>query len=519
MIDEPIYRETGTDFYPEDEAGWFDVYQRRENTYLYQPYSATTAKHEHLFRAFNLYGNEIDATKRVWGYYQFITDVDAGALAPSGLILEEAKETTEAAWLPVGEAIWTRCNLDTELPHWALQTCKLGDYWLEVQRRSDGAYVIVGHDPQCIKEIVYDSTGTLLEHLVIEIDQMDRPLVTRGQGAPDAVIHKIRRILTPTTITVEVDGRVDPARSGRNPLGYVPAVQLRAIRGADPAHSLPAAHGVERAVMQLDSHLTQTRAVGHRVGNPILMFKGAKIEAGAGLGELGRVVSGVPADGDGKYIEPTMSAIAEIRNQMEQLAAHLREKSPEFLFSDSGAAESGEARAYRAILFEMKIGMMRKPWYNAVCRVIQMAACLTIGKPYTPDERYYMIDAPPVLPVNRAKEVELLMAIKPELRRADLVRHLQRLGFIPADVDPEEYAAEAADEGAARATAFMTEPVTQEQVDQPGESEDSQAARADEAAAALSDLADRLEATDPEAARAIRDALLMLEDEEDSEDA
>jgi hypothetical protein len=90
--------------------------------------------------------------------------------------------------------------------------------------------------------------------------------------------------------------------------------------------------------------------------------------------------------------------------------------------------------------------------------VICMAVAMEVRQRLDPD-RYdkFRIDAPPILPRNVKAELEALDLVKGDLKRADRIRHLQRLGLVDATVDPEKYAAEVQDEQAVRAEQFFAD--------------------------------------------------------------
>jgi hypothetical protein len=61
---------------------------------------------------------------------------------------------------------------------------------------------------------------------------------------------------------------------------------------------------------------------------------------------------------------------------------------------------------------------------------------------YDEDQSYLVVSAPPVLPVNQAEEMALVDKAYSTggLRRQDYVAHLQRIGIVPSQMDPSEYA-------------------------------------------------------------------------------
>lgn len=450
-LSQPTYSPVGFDPYPDNEDGWKNLYDFRWQCFLQYPYSADTQKKEHLFRAFDDQGNEIDQTRRLFRFFGFICETDARALAP--VLVLEGRD------LPAGEAVWRRSRLSEQFGVWAYELTVLGDGWVEAVRMSPKPPYktrLVHYDPRHVTPFYDVETGTELERLEIEIDYMDRPL---QDGIPgEETTHSYRRVLTRTRIEVYRNGELIPAESGEHGLGEVPAVQLRCIPWDRSGHSLCAASGVERALMFMDSLVTQGKAIGTRWANPTTIYYGFKVGDPSSAAAFGRVINGAPEKGRAEHLEAKTASIDQLLKLHQEIAAHIREVSPEFLFSDSGARESAEARSLRGNAFEAKMLDMRGRNYSALCRAIGMAVAMEERQRWDPD-RYdrFRIDAPPVLPRNVKAELEALDLVRNDLKRSDRVRHLQRLGLVDATVDPEKYAAEVQDEQAATASQFFTD--------------------------------------------------------------
>jgi hypothetical protein len=471
--DEPAYQPAcGFDDYPESEEGWRETYAWRLENYLMRAYAAEVQKEEHLFRAFDDTGNEIDQTRRLWNFWRFIVDTDARALTGGGLTLETLDHSAavrmrggraagQDALLLAGEAVWRRARLATNLPRWGRMACAMGDYFLEavpLSRREPRRTTIVAYDPRTVTAIYDLATGTELERVEIDSQYLDAPLMTERKGqAPDAAVQTYRRVLTRDRVDVYRNGEPVPAESGDHGLGYVPIVQLRAIPFDQPEHSLPAPGGIERQVMRLDSLATMNHAIGNRSGNPIFATIGFVL-GGTGatkVGRLGRFIDGIPKDGDAKFITPDAGLLPHLLEQARELVHQIRDTSPEFLFASDAAQESAEARSLRGQAFEAKMLEMRAGVYDALCTVTAMAVAMDGGPRFDPDNVPFKIDAPPILPRNTTAELDNLIKVKPDIKRADYVRGLQRLGFVDGDEDPETYASEVADETATRATQFF----------------------------------------------------------------
>ena len=454
-LSQPTYNPIGFDPYPDNEEGWKEVYDFRWQCVLQYPYSAETQKAEHLFRAFDDQGNEIDQTRRLFRFFAFICETDARTLSP-GLVLE----ASDKKLLGAGEQVWRRSRMGEQLGVWFHELTVLGDGWVEAVRMSPKPphrTRLVHYDPRHVTPFYDVETGTELERVEIEIDYMDRPL--EGGIPGEETTHSYKRVLTRTRIDVYRNGELMQAESGEHGLGEVPAVQLRCIPWDRSGHSLCAASGVERALMFMDSLVTQGKAIGTRWANPTTIFYGFKVGDPSSAAAFGRMINGAPKDGRAEHLEAKAASIDQLLKLQQEVASHIREVSPEFLFSDSGARESAEARSLRGQAFEAKMLDMRDRNYAALRRVIAMAVAMEERQRWDPD-RYdrFRIDAPPILPRNVKAELEALDLIKGDLKRADRIRHLQRLGLVDATVDPEKYAAEVQDEQAVVASQFFTEP-------------------------------------------------------------
>lgn len=442
--------------YPETEEGWYDRYDALLRAYEQGGYSEAEVKAHHLFRAVDDAGDEIDITRRVYQAYRFVVDVDTRGLIGSGLTLEE-RAGAGPSTLAAAEAIWRRSQFGELLGRDVRLLATMGDYWYEAQLTEEGRARIVAYDPRCVTPYYSAIDGRTLEKVVFFVQQLDEPRL-RGIGLqPTDRITTWRRTVTPTTITEEVNGKV--TRTYTHSLGLVPAVHLRWCPWMAPEHSLPAPHGVEQAVMRIDAFLTQAAAIANRHAHPTMVLTGARLGAGADL-QLGRVISGLPAEGDAKYLELAGNGISAIREVVGDIMAHVRETAPEFLFADSGAGESGEARSYRAAAFVMKIEEVRSSVLPAIARLFGMAVAREERRAYDPETDRLVLQAPPVIAPHVPSELATVKTLLDMgiLKRSDAVRHAQRLGLIDRAADPDAYAVEAADESAARAQAFLTEP-------------------------------------------------------------
>lgn len=460
---QPTYEPAaGWDPYPATEAGWRELYDLRWQMYMMSPYGGGQQRGEHLFRAFDDSGNEIDQTRRIFRYFGFIADTDAAALAGTDIALETAGRragTSRPAQLDAGEVVWRRSRVATQAPLWFTMLCGLGDYCVEAVRTSPRPPYrtrLVGYDPRLTTLVYDDETGMELVEARICIDNQNPTERRDGKGAPTT--DRYERVLTRGRIDIYRNGVLSEGESGPHNAGVVPLVHLRCLPWDQPEHSLCAAAGVERGLMKLDSLATQISAIGTRYGNPTMVVRGAKLGANSRAQRFGYMIDGVPADGAVEYLEAKFANIPALLQHMQALHSHIRDTSPEFLFASDAAQESAEARSLRGQAFEAKMRSMRGRVYGALAEITGVAVAMDQNRAFDLGESLYKIEAPPILPRNIKVELESLELVKSAIKRADYVRHLQRLGMVGMEHDPEAYAAEVQDETAARAAAFFTEP-------------------------------------------------------------
>lgn len=466
---QPTYEPSAAvDPYPQSEEEWRELYLWRWKQYLMHPYSAGDQKREHLFRAFDDSGNEIDQTRRLFRFYGFVVDTDARALTGGGLTLETHDRRpgqSKPSQLLAGELVWRRSRLATQLPVWSRMTCALGDWWIEPVRTSRARpyrTTLAGYNPQIVRATYDVETGTRLERVEIDFQYLDSALGESVTTGGLSTFRNYRRILTATRVEVWLDGKLDEAQSGDHNLGVVPIVHMQAMPWDQPEHSLPAPFGIERALMKLDSYATQLGAIGNRFGNPTLVTYGYKLGASSDVQRFGRMIDGAPADGRTEYLEAGADAMASMLASWREIIAHVRDVTPEFLFASDAAQESAAARSLRGQAFEAKMLEMREINFAALAEVTAMAVAMDAGQPYDDEEQPFRIDAPPIMPRHVGTEIEGLLLVRDAIKRADFTRHLQRLGIIGNDQDPEAYTREVADEQAERTTAFFADPVDSE---------------------------------------------------------
>lgn len=444
--------------FPQTHEEWLERYSWLEDAYLGEAYSQGDVTALHLFRALDTAGDEIATTRRLTRDVQHVVDTDAQALS-QGLVLE--LDGDDAKRLAEGAAIWRAGGTTEQVGTWARRCVSLGDVFIEPVRRQEKrpyGVRLIGYDPRQVRTVYDDQTGTVIVEATITTDYYEPP--KPGESVRDQVAHAYRRVLTPTEIAVTLDGEPVEEESGPHGLGVVPLAHAQCIPWTDPDHGLWAAVGLESALAYVDSVLTQAFAVGNRYGNPLLVVRGAKLTATSDVHKFGRVISGVPADGSVEIVEASLEQIRALLAAADQARAMARETLPEFLFTDAGASASGRALNFRASAFAAKVRDMRDRFYGALTTATAYAVAMEADRPYDPDDAAFRVDAPPALPVNTAEEVEVLHGILDHdgLTHADYVRHLQRLGIVPRDADPDEYAIATLDQRGTRAREFFRAP-------------------------------------------------------------
>lgn len=440
---EPVYEaKAGIEVFPTTEEGWRELYSWREDTFLLRPYGGQYQKQEHLFRAFDDNGNEMAQTRRILGYGRFIVSTDARALAGGRLVLDLENNVADVEMhklrLERALQIWRRSKMQVVASTWFLMLCGLGDWWVVAVPRGKFQTELIGYDPRVVVP-TYDVTGKVLVSVTIESKTDD---------------HTYKQVIDGKTITTTVNNGT-PEVVTHN-LGVPPVVHLRCIPwGTEPGHSLNAVEGIERAVATVDAMFTQQHAIASRFANPTLVTYGFKVAHNSDVNRFGRTITGVPKDARVEYLTGT-STIKETIEVVKEIDRHIRDTSPEFLFASDGAQESGEARNMRARAFIAKIEDIRDRVYPELARVLAMAVALEERRELDEGiDAVFTVKGPPVLPQSVVSELTALTEAERWMKRADIVRHLQRIGLVTPDADPDEYAAEVADEQAAKATAFL----------------------------------------------------------------
>ena len=434
--------------YPTSHEGWVDLYLRRFNAFLSEPYTVAEVQAMGLFRQLDTTATEevLATTQRVSRDFQFVVEQGIGCTLRGGLVLDGDKGDVTK-----GEAVWRRSKLLQRIGG-ILRTCyPLGDVFVESVRREDGKTVMVDYNPTTV-EVEYDDLGLEIERAQIVIPSM----------ANGYIIEREIRTLDRENVTREIITQGGARTKETLPHGLknrVPLVHLRATPFAEPEHSLTIAPSIESALGMVDSMFSQQHAVGTRFGNPLLAMFGFNIPEDADVFKLGRFLDGIPADGDARFLEPDASVIRFMMDAVKQEREAYRATLPEFLLSEAGGNESGKARQYRAQSLVMKYEEIRGRIFKDIADLTAICVAMDARKAWNDEQDMFSVDAGPILEADTAGTIENLSKLKADgvLSHVDYVRAVQRMGFIPDDADPETYAREVLDERADTAAQFFAQ--------------------------------------------------------------
>lgn len=441
--------------WPETWEEWQDVYSRREDFYRNLGYTVDELKDWGLFRALDDNGKVIAVTRQLSRDIQHVVDTDALALA-AGWTLEAADG--DEGDLEEGSDVWKRSAMDTRRTLLTLNLAQMGRVGVEAYIGTDDTGRLNVIDPRHYTA-QYEDDGVTLKRVYICIPYYDAPTInSTGEAQQTGVPHTYVRELTTTETNTWVDGRLVSEQSGAHDLGVVPFVNIRFMPSGDTEHGIWAAHALESALATYDSLFAQITAVGNRSGNPIGYIKGALMGDGSAVGQLGRWIEGLPVDGEAGYLEANLQGLKVLLEAANQARLTARETMPEFLFAGAGAGSSGDALRWRASAFELKVGSIRERLFAHMARITDIAVRYERSEPYNPDEDLFRVTGSPLLPVDKAAELDgLEVAQRLGMQAVDTVRHLQRLELVDAEAVPEDYALESSDSTADTARAFLTQ--------------------------------------------------------------
>lgn len=444
--------------FPESYDEWLTWYDRREKAYLHDPYDLLESKAWRLFRAFDPNGDVIAETRRITRDIQHV--VDAGATAISGG-RQRLDAAGDSALQAAADAVWKRSDWARWRGVWAKWCANMGRAGIEAVRtdgREDKTALVV-RDPRSYRVTYDQTTGSEIERVVISITFWEPEQIDPALGillAGESVPHTYVRVLDRENIAVYLDGDLVEEESGPHRLGEVPFVNCIALPHNDSEHGLWVGHGMDSALAFYDSVQTQVGAIGNRFADPQLVGRGVRFGEGSEVSRFGRMI-GIPAEASVSYLEPSFTQLQHLLASAQEARLAARESLPEFIFAGAGANSSGEALRLRADAFVAKYVEIRSRLYPALARATDYATHMDARTPYDRDSDRLTVDADPVLRPDAAAELAALESADKlqAISAADKVRGVQRLGLIPADVDPDAYAAELEDRGADRALQFF----------------------------------------------------------------
>lgn len=459
---------------PQTHEEWTLKMEVQEAWYDQARYTADESATGNLFRAEREDGTLIIETKRLTRDIQFVVDADRKLLF-KGLTIEvvpTGNDAADAAYLEAAVAVWTRSQGVEQSAEWGLLLCKRGTMYLAPVLHPVGMgekkAFIVGYDPVHVRTVFSPTGLPIMDKASIKLMWRDAlELAPDGELSSNPIQHTSVRLMGPRTVELEVldaegelevrdvafpmwittfiNGVVEDEQSGDPGIGpHVPLVQLKFQPSGQPEWGLWACHGMEPALASIDSLWTMIQAGGARYGNPTLFLFGARLdEEGIDSAQrFGRMFHGMDSEARAEYLEASMSGAVLLLSAVQDQRKAIRETLPEFLFLDSGANSSGKALSFRASELVSKIEEIRDRIYPCIARALEMAVSMDTGVEYTPDTRRLKITAGPVLPVDTAALIESLAKVDSmsAIQRVDVVRHLQRVGLVPIEADPVEYA-------------------------------------------------------------------------------
>jgi hypothetical protein len=438
---------------PTTEQGWKDRYNWLWDWYSGRDYTPRDITELKLFHAVDNSLNLTAVTRRVCRDAAFVVDTDSRVLAAGRWSLEPAAgRAGMTSALDIGAAVWARSQLQEQKYGWIHRAATVGDYYVEAVRERDKSVKLYGYDPRWC-EVTYADDGITIERLVVH--------QTAFEDAGLTMITTRRRTITPQSVTVE-DLRDDgfrPMGSYAHGLGVAPVVHVKFGSVANfPEHGLWAAFGMDPIMQEMDSAIAQMRAIFQRYAHPHVVVKGAR-NTDDQLEAFGRIIDGLPVDGDIKYLEPTLAGLQPMLEALRWQHERVREQTPEFVFG-AGANTSGRAYEMRLDAFKRKMREVQTRTLAAFARVTAYAYHMADGSAYDPADELYRIKAPPILPMDEAGTIARVIQLRGAglLRRVDAVAVLQAANLLDEEIDPAAYVAGLVADGAAEPEAVTPDP-------------------------------------------------------------
>ena len=424
---------------------------RRRSAFRGGEYTDDDFKRMYLFQGCNARGQVIIKTRRVSPMLAFVANVDAACIAgcPSLEIrpgafpdVDGKPGKAEIAALDEGRAIMRRAAVEDSIAVWSTSYATEGDLYFEVGTDDEGEWTFYPLAPESV-DVQPDKFGRVTRRAVIAMDY-----TKAGEDTPT----KYKR-----TITVGKDGRIKTEDgSATDDVPNVLAVSTVVWVPFDP---VPGSYGfskcaftdIEDLVAKADSATTQMSAIGTRWADPTLITKGFALVdedptgdlpgTGAKSAQIGKTLA-MQKDEEASYLTVDLTSVESLVNATATDLENARKALPEYMFSDTSASSSGLAMSYQATALVAKLEPRRDRLYGAIARMVGMCRAAAMGKAWTPDMDIYVVTGPPILPMDKAAQVQILISIKEAgaITAEDFIGHLQALGFIDPSHDPKEYA-------------------------------------------------------------------------------
>lgn len=442
LVRERLRRGSGqlTKTWPTSPEDIRQAYTDRENAFLGIEYTDDDVRRLGLFLAEDSDGNTTVRPHRFLADAQFVTMVDAAAVATGGVSLEVNTELVkdeadrEAARL-IGEQIWADSKIKRQLYEWALSFCCLGKLHFEVVQ-IEGAVKVCARDPRHVR-VWSDTTGEPTLAILMWEEHQPPELEGADEAAQDPAEYK--RIVRRDEIDSYLDGVPVSDEVGPNPLGAVPVTTAQFLPVMGKELPKAAATDIEDAAALVDSIITQGLAIGTRSANPILVAIGSAFREGEDTQTPGKAVNLL--SGDVKILEATLQGVQNLTGIAEMVRKSMREAHPEFLFQESGVNASGTALTTRAQAFVDKATPFREAFYEALATATGMAVAMVRGQAWSEALNIYTVNGGPALSLDKAAFAKLQMELAENgyKLREDVSRDLQGAGLIPDTVDPVDY--------------------------------------------------------------------------------
>ena len=425
---------------------------RRRSAFRGGEYTDDDFKRMYLFQGCNARGQVIIKTRRVSPMLAFVANVDAACIAgcPSLEIrpgafpdVDGKPGKAEIAALDEGRAIMRRAAVEDSIAVWSTSYATEGDLYFEVGTDDEGEWTFYPLAPETV-DVQADKFGRVTRRAVIAMDY-----TKAGEATPT----KYKR-----TVTVGKDGRIK-TEDGESPVDDVPNVLAVSTVVWVPFDPVPGSYGfskcaftdIEDLVAKADSATTQMSAIGTRWADPTLITKGFALVdedptgdlpgTGAKSAQIGKTLA-MQKDEEASYLTVDLTSVESLVNATATDLENARKALPEYMFSDASASSSGLAMSYQATALVAKLEPRRDRLYGAIARMVGMCRAAAMGKAWTPDMDIYVVTGPPILPMDKAAQVQILISLKEAgaITAEDFIGHLQALGFIDPSHDPKEYA-------------------------------------------------------------------------------